>query len=332
MKIVFRSEEFAELNVERGYSEGFGVDERSGIREVKHEYSHLGIHSRMHRIYCPGMIFSMIEGSLERDLVQIIESDFPYLQMHFELTTTGCLYFPKAKSEIDTVIYGGSHSLLFYPALKGDLHYLKKPMSYSVEIELSLDFLRRLFHNDLEVLRDFGRNIEKNHPAVMGNRSFPITPAMNRLLAEVRDCPYTGSLKKLFVEAKVIELLTLQIAQINAGEEAGRSLKRSDIDKFYEVKDLLLRNIDAPLSIEELARVAGLNRTKLQEGFKELFGTTIFGYITDTRLEEARRQILDPGSALSIGEIAALSGYKNPQHFTAAFKKKFGYLPRDARK
>ena len=95
---------------------------------------------------------------------------------------------------------------------------------------------------------------------------------------------------------------------------------------------VILLNINDPFSIEELARVAGLNRTKLQEGFKELFGTTIFGYISDTRLEEARRHILDPGSVLSIGEIAALSGYKNPQHFTAAFKKKFGYLPRDARK
>ncbi len=332
MKIVFRSEEFAELNFERGYSEGFGVADRSGIWEEKYAYDYLGIHSRIHRIFCPGMIFSMIEGVLDRDLVQIIESDFPYLQMHFELSTTGCLYLPKAKSEIDTVIYGGSHSLLFYPALKGHLHYLKKPLSYSVEIELSVDFLRRLFHNDLEVLRDFGKNIERNHPAVMGNRSFPVTPAMNRLLSEVRDCPYTGSLKKLFVEAKVVELLTLQISQINASEEGRKNLKRSDIDKLYEVKDLLLRNIDAPFSIEELARVAGLNRTKLQEGFKELFGTTIFGYISDTRLEEARRHILDPGSALSISEIAAMSGYKNPQHFTAAFKRKFGYLPRDARK
>ncbi len=332
MKIVFRSEEFAELNFERGYSEGFGVDDRSGIWEEKYEYHYLGMHSRIHRIFCPGMIFSMIEGELDRDLVQIIESDFPYLQMHFELSTSGCLYFPKAKSEVETVIYGGTHSLLFYPSLKGHLHYLKKPLSYSVEIELSLGFLRRLFHNDLEVLRDFGKSIEQNQPAVMGNRSFPVTPAMNRLLADVRDCPYNGSLKKLYVEAKVVELLTLQISQINAGEEGKKSLKRSDIDKLYEVKDLLLRNIDDPFSIEELARVAGLNRTKLQEGFKELFGTTIFGYITDTRLEKARRNILDPGSVLSIGEIAALSGYKNPQHFTAAFKKKFGYLPRDARK
>ncbi|WP_353721222.1 AraC family transcriptional regulator [Dyadobacter sp. 676] len=332
MKIVFRSEEFAELNFERGYSEGFGVDERSGIRETRYEYSHPGMHSRMHRIYCPGMICSMIEGELDRDLVQILESDFPYLQMHFELSTTGCLYIPEAKSEIETVIYGGSHSLLFYPALKGRLYYLKKPMSRSVEIELSLDFLRRLFHDDLEVLQDFGKNIEKNHPAVMGNRSFPITPEMNRLLAEIRDCPYTGSLKKLFVEARVVELLILQISQINAAGEEKSRLKRSDIDKLHEVKDLLLRNINDPFSIEELARVAGLNRTKLQEGFKELFGTTVFGYITDTRLEEARRHLLNTDSRLSIGEIAALSGYKNPQHFTAAFKKKFGYLPRDARR
>lgn len=332
MKIVFTSEEFAELNFERGYSEGFGVADRSGIWEEKSEYSQLGMYSRIHRIFCPGIIISMAEGMLDRDLVQILESDFPYLQMHFELSTTGCLYIPQAEAEIETVIYGGTHSLLFYPALKGRLHYLKKPMSQSVEIELSLDFLRRLFHNDLEVLGEFGKNIEQNQPAIMGSRSFPITQAMKRLLAEIRDCPYTGALKKAFIEAKVIELLTMQIGQINAAEPGRKSLKRSDIDKLHEVKNLLLRNIENPFSIEELARVAGLNRTKLQEGFKELFGTTVFGYIADTRLEEARRHILDPGSALSIGEIAALSGYKNPQHFTAAFKKKFGYLPRDARR
>jgi AraC family transcriptional activator of pyochelin receptor len=50
----------------------------------------------------------MIEGSLDRDLVHILESDFPYLQMHFELTTMGCLYHPNAKFEIANESFTGA--------------------------------------------------------------------------------------------------------------------------------------------------------------------------------------------------------------------------------
>jgi AraC-like DNA-binding protein len=209
------------------------------------------------------------------------------------------------------------------------MNYLKKPDSYSVEIELSLEFLRKTFNNDLEVLGEFGRNIEKNHPAIMGNRSFPITPAMKHVLAQIQNCNFKGTLKRLFIEAKVIELLTLQIEQVNTLQQSKKALKQSDVDKLNEIRLLLLQNIHSPYSIEELAKTAGMNRTKLQEGFKALFGTTIFGFITDVRLDEARLQIQDKSLAFTISEIAAMTGYKNPQHFTAAFKRKFGFLPKD---
>ena len=332
MKIVFKSEDFAELNHVREYAEGFQVGDQSQIREVREEMHYEGINSKIHRIYCPGMIVSMIEGSLDRDMVHLLESDFPYLQMHFELSSTGCIYLPDAQFEADAVIFSGSHCLLFYPSLKGKLNYLKKPLSQSVEIELSLDFLRRIFNNDLEVLHEFGRNVEKKLPAIMGGRSFPVTPAMKQVLCQIRDCQFAGPLKRLFIEAKVIELLTLQISQINASDIKKKPLKKSDIDKLQEIKMLLLRNMYDPFSIDELSRLAGINRTKLQEGFRQLFGTTIFGYITDSRLDEAHKMLAESKYGGTIADISALSGYKNPQHFTAAFKKKFGYLPKDVRK
>lgn len=331
MKITFRSEEISELNYVRDYHEGFAVNEKYQFRELVHEFDYKGFRNRTHRIYCPGMIFSRMEGESDRDLVQILESDFPYLQMHFEMSTSGCLYRPKAEFEVETQVYGGTHCLLFYPSLKGKLNYLKKPWSESVEIELSLDFLRKLFANDLEVLGEFGENIEKGLPAIMGNRSFPITVEMRRILTEVRDCPYSTPLKKLFVEAKVQELLALQISQITAVQTAGKRLKKADIDKLNEVRDLLMKNIYNPHSIDELSKMAGINRTKLQEGFKELFGNTIFGFISDHRLDDARQRLLDEKNNVTISEIAAASGYKNPQHFTAAFKRKFGLLPREIR-
>jgi AraC family transcriptional activator of pyochelin receptor len=331
MKIVFKSEDFEEITAVREYVDGFEVAESARIKETVDDFDYKGIHSHVHRIYCPGMIVSMITSSLEHDLVHILESDFPYLQMHFELTTTGVVYHPTSRAAIDTEIYAGMHSLLFYPSLQGKLNYLKKSMSYSVEIELSLDFLRGIFNNDLEVLQDFGRSIEQNLPAVMGNRSYPITVEMKQILNQIRDCTYSGSLKRLFIEAKVVELLTLQISQINHLFPQKKALKKQDIDKLNAVRDLLIATIHTPYSIEELAKIAGINRTKLQEGFRELFGTTVFGFITDRRLEEARQRIQDSRQAVSIAEIAAMAGYKNPQHFTVAFKRKFGCLPKDVR-
>ncbi|WP_254412607.1 helix-turn-helix domain-containing protein [Dyadobacter diqingensis] len=330
MKIVFKSEEFAELNFVRNYEEGFSVAEKSGISESVYEVDYMGIRSRNHKIYCPGIICSLAEGSLEKDLVQILESDFPYLQMHFELSTTGCLYQPQAKAEVETVIYKGMHSLLFYPSLKGKLYYLKKANSFSVEIELSLDFIRRIFHGDLEVLGEFGRNIERNLPSIMGGKSYPITPAMKQIILEIRNCSYAGSLKKIFVEAKVTELLALQISQINMFETSTTTLRQSDIDRLHHVKDLLQKDLNSHYSIEELARIAGINRTKLQQGFKKLFGTTIFGCISDNRLAEARRLIIN-GQYTTLAEVSGIAGYKNPQHFTAAFKKKYGHLPKETK-
>lgn len=330
MKIVFKSEDYAALNFERHYVDGFAVNEKNGFYEIRTEIDYMGIKNKTQRIYCPGIICSLIYGSLENELVQHIRSDFPYLQMHFELSSTACFYFPKEKFSPVTDIIHGTHCLLFYPALNGNLHYMKKPTSLSVEIELSLDFLRRIFHDDLEVLHDFGKSIERNLPAVMGNQSHPITPQMKEIIFEIRDCPYAGSLKKIFVEAKIIELLTLQISQINA-QQPKTLLKKADIDKLHDIRDIVLANIYNPYSIEELAKLAGMNRTKLQQGFKHLFGTTVFDYLTNIRLEKARQLMLD-GDYAKIAEVSSEVGYKNHQHFTTAFKRKYGYLPKELKR
>lgn len=320
------------LNFVREYTDGFGVDTSTGIRELKTSFHYRDIESNAHIIYLPGVIVSMFEGGRSSGHQYGLESDFPYLQMHFELTTSGCEYFPNARFEPETRIYTGEHSLLFYPALKGNLHYLPRVDAFSIEIELTIDFLRRIFNNDLGVLRTFGDSIEKMQPSIMGNRSYAITPRMKEVLFEIRNCHYTGSLKKIFIEAKVIELLTLQIDQINAGlDDPATSLKKEDVDKLHEVRDIILQHLVTPYSIEQLSRMAGINRTKLQEGFKEIFGSTVFSYITQARMEQAKGLILE-GKYASIAEVASLIGYKNPQHFTAAFKRTFGYLPKDLKK
>ena len=99
---------------------------------------------------------------------------------------------------------------------------------------------------------------------------------------------------------------------------------------MYKVKTILENNLEAPLSLMELSRTVGINDFKLKKGFKEVFGNTVFGYLNELKMNRAQLLLLN--NDLSVAEIARLTGYKNPTHFTAAFKKKFGVLPGSLRK
>ena len=99
--------------------------------------------------------------------------------------------------------------------------------------------------------------------------------------------------------------------------------------KLIEAKELLNTRIDNPPTIVELSKLTGINEYKLKKGFKELFGTTIFGYIHHSRMSLAKRLLL--GTDKSAKEIAYETGYSSPQHFSNAFKKQFGITPNNVR-
>lgn len=103
-------------------------------------------------------------------------------------------------------------------------------------------------------------------------------------------------------------------------------LKGHDIEKIYFAKKILEQNIQTPCSLIELSRKVGLNDFKLKKGFKELLGTTVFGYLLTLRMAHAKLLL---EQKRSVSEVAHEVGYKNPHHFTAAFKKRYALLPRD---
>lgn len=73
--------------------------------------------------------------------------------------------------------------------------------------------------------------------------------------------------------------------------------------------------------MERLARVAGLSRTAFAPRFSETLDTTPPGYLTDWRMQRARRLLLD--TALPIIEIAERSGYQSEAAFGRVFKRAF---------
>lgn len=157
-----------------------------------------------------------------------------------------------------------------------------------------------------------------------------ITAKMHTVLHDIIYSEFEGHLKKLYAQAKVIELLSLQLAQSESQLTKVLPLKQSDIDKMMLVKDLIHRNLTEPFSLNYLSRAAGTNEQYLKKHFKIVFGNTVFGYILSCKMEKAKEMLLSGG--YRIADIAEYTGYKHATHFTSAFKKFFGYLPQQIKK
>ncbi|QSE98696.1 helix-turn-helix transcriptional regulator [Fulvivirga lutea] len=140
---------------------------------------------------------------------------------------------------------------------------------------------------------------------------------------------YTGIVQNLFIESQINELMFAYFNRIEFDAKKSSKLSKSDIEKIYYVRELILSDLEAPLTLNSLARQSLLNEFKLKSGFKELFGMPVYQYILHKRLEKAHHYIINRG--YSIQEAALLVGYSSLGSFSNAFLKKFGYRPSNLR-
>ncbi|MGV0028466.1 helix-turn-helix transcriptional regulator [Phormidesmis priestleyi] len=151
------------------------------------------------------------------------------------------------------------------------------------------------------------------------------TSAMSAITQQILNCPFQGFTKRMYLQAKVLELLALQLAAFAPGDSSQiHRMKPQTVERIHAAKNLLLTYLEQPPTITELAQRVGVSDRTLQRGFQELFGTTVFGYLTDQRMVQAEHGLR---SGQSVAEVANLVGYSNPGHFAAAFKRKFGITP-----
>jgi AraC family transcriptional regulator, transcriptional activator of the genes for pyochelin and ferripyochelin receptors len=154
------------------------------------------------------------------------------------------------------------------------------------------------------------------------------TPDILKALHQIDQCPYGGLTKQLYLESKALELFALQFHGCDSSTFSSQklTLKKDDLDRVEYAKDILIKSYLNPPSIKELAQQVELNDRKLKQGFKQLFGTTVFGYLYNYRMQQAEELLKD--SNLSIAQIAYKVGYNNPEAFSTAFRRKFAQSPK----
>ncbi len=164
----------------------------------------------------------------------------------------------------------------------------------------------------------------------LGTTHFFTTPEMNRIIEQIKNCEQMGPFAQFYFESKVRELLVLQwqyaVAQKNS---ADRSFWRYR-DQINKARNIIEHTYQDPPGIHKLSQQVGMCETLLKAGFKSVFGTTVFHYLFNYRMDLARSFLKD--RSLNISGISELLGYKNLSHFTKAFKRKFDMSPLEYRK
>ena len=196
----------------------------------------------------------------------------------------------------------------------------------SIDIHMSPDLLRTFFPGkDGNLTPELGFLVKGNDWQAL---LYPeTTPAVNSVAQQIVNCPYQGITKRMYLQAKVLELMALQLAPILAqgGLQPQPRLKAQTIARIHHVREILLSRLDNPPSLLDLAQQVGVSDRTLRRGFQELFGTTVFSYLIDQRLKRAE-QLLRGGNR-SVAEVANLVGYSHLGQFAGVFKRKFGITP-----
>lgn len=324
MKTEYKSDFFEAMSIVQLHPDGFRPDE--GVLSEKMIIPpYKGFSVVEDRVVTGGIMIIYQQLSNVRPIMMEVIHDFPFLTMIFELDG-GAEFVSNKPGMLYHDIPGGMQRLMFFPQVQGALSYEKSRKG--LEITISLEYFNTLFEHDLSPLGKFGRGIINTESVLLHQSALPITTLMRSVIYDILNCKFSGSMKRAYLQSKVAELLMLQLEQLFQLDMSA-PLKRKDRDTVYRVRELIEKNISQPLTIPELAVEVGINTTKLKQLFKQEFGNTIFGYLTEIRLDQAKR-LLEEGE-LPIGDIAHQIGYKHPQHFTAAFKRKFGYTPSEIR-
>lgn len=195
-------------------------------------------------------------------------------------------------------------------------------------IQFTRDAFLRLTEDANDVLKRFSEKVLAGKSVALSGQNLVIDLPMQQAIQAVVNCRYKDDLKKMFLLSKAIEILVMQAEAFNETQATRNVHAKTDRDKerIMYARDYLVKHLDTPPSISELAKITGINEFKLKQGFKEMFKTTVFGYLSDTRLELAKTDLREKKKSMS--EIAQQLGYSSVQHFSMAFKKKYGITPR----
>lgn len=193
-----------------------------------------------------------------------------------------------------------------------------------IDILLDVAYLHSM-QTEFPQLKDLTDKIECGLPAQHSNRNGIASIEMLRWLDELHQA--AGSINRAQVQiACIIHQLTRSALTGLTTCKTNRTLKLNpyDIGKIYQVAEFM-ETYTHTITLKQLAETFGISSYKLEKGFKEIFGYSVLHHRQEERMRKALRLVHDKNYSGKL--VADMLGYSEPQSFSRAFRKRFGYAP-----
>ncbi|WP_332688796.1 AraC family transcriptional regulator [Devosia sp.] len=152
----------------------------------------------------------------------------------------------------------------------------------------------------------------------------PLGPLARKAAMDLLQPHYRGPMERLYREGKATELLALQLGML--GEPHDKDLTSTELRRVREARELLVADLQNPPDLVGLAAAVGLRAKRLNQGFRQIYGTTVFDHLLDVRMATARN-MLDDGLDMPLKQLAWAMGYRQASNFISAFRGRFGISP-----
>ncbi|PQJ73442.1 AraC family transcriptional regulator [Polaribacter butkevichii] len=245
-----------------------------------------------------------------------------FIQIHFCLRGKAKFLFNNGTYSFD--VLDNRAILLYNPQGVLPINLEIQPKTTLVSLLISIEKFHSLFSKEsgyIPFLSDENSN-KKYYDDT------EIKPSVARVLQEIINSKTNNSIRDLFVRGKVYELLSLHFQKEEnlEGEFCPFLVDEQNVLKIRKAKEIIITRMAEPPSLQELANEIGLNIKKLKEGFKQIYGDTVYSFLLDYKMEYARKLL--ESNQFNVNEVGVKIGYSTASHFIAAFKKKFGTTPK----
>ena len=255
-----------------------------------------------------------------QNLAKEIDSNF--IQFHFCVKGSSSFVFNEGRYTLN--ILEENSLLLYNPQRELPINLQVNPSTWIISVLISIKKFHGLFSQEADYISFLNQeNKDKKY-----YKDGKITPSMAIVLNQLINYSLNQSIKNLYFKGKAYELLSLYFHRNEDAnvEQCPFLVDETNVIKIRNAKDIIILRIAEPPSLQELADEIGLSLKKLKEGFKEIYGDSVFSFLFDYKMELARK-LLESGDH-NVSEVGHKVGYSTSSHFIAAFKKKYGTTPK----
>ncbi len=260
------------------------------------------------------------EWDINTDLQRNIDSTF--IQFHFCVKGSSQFVFNEGRYKLD--IQEEKSLLLYNPQRDLPINLNVNANSWIVSILISIKKFHGLFSQEADYITFLSDDNKDKKYYTDGK----ISPSMSIVLNQLINYNLNQSIKNLYFKGKAYELLSLYF---NRSEDADIEqcpflVDETNVIRIRKAKDIIISRMAEPPTLQELADEIGLNLKKLKEGFKQIYGDSVYSFLFDYKMEVSRK-LLESGDH-NVNEVGLKVGYSTSSHFIAAFKKKYGTTPK----